>query len=235
MRSLLSYIFILLYMLAIGCGSDDSSEDVKGNQTGASNDQATSSGSSIENISCDEGIWQAYVALHKAGSIKAYEMKIKTSTSNGALSNIPEQVIAHEEEVLEANENQIVVKSTTQGHSSTKTTTKKQFLALCETLKVNNLPAGIGVNHKILKQQKESKTVRAGTFDCQYFQIELDMTVQGVTNKTLSETWVTYEESNLASVLAPTTVFSKTTQTKKIQGVTMTTETTDELISWHRP
>lgn len=149
--------------------------------------------------------------------------------------SVPETVLTRTEEIVEASDAQVVTKKTANAQpATTATMTKAQFLKLCAQYQATGLPPQVQANYTILEQGEESKTVRAGIFACTYSKIKMEMSVQGVNSTTIAQTWVTYENTNLEGVLAPTTIYSVSSQSRQVQGITMVTQTVDELVSWKR-
>lgn len=146
--------------------------------------------------------WVGYVALNKQGTIKEYETITKMEGTG--ISSQPMNIVGEREEVLTSNDNLVEIKTTktistaggTQPSPTTKTWTKQEFIQNCEKYQGmtpnTDIPA---INATVQETRTESKTVRAGTFNCKYQKIQMTTSYQGTNVTTTGDVWTDTQSS----------------------------------------
>ncbi len=211
--------FALASLTTHGCGSGG------GGGGGGDNDQTQTPGTGNladpkDPATCAR-LWNEYVANNPRGRALTYE----TST-NGYTSR-------YTDEVVESSDIQVTRRTTIQGNSEDTTTSRAEFLATC----AQGIPGHSGnpgdpnaaPNVKIEEQRKESRTVRAGTFQTNYIRARMsgssgDNGDDNDRGDTVSETWITADGSSIL-------VFSRTVMTVNGTEFESTTELVDLKLS----
>jgi hypothetical protein len=192
-------------------GSPQNDGDDRQDQDGDDPDDANDPGGSDDaTLSCEQQ-WDRYVAANKVGRKEAYEI----TSSGGASIYLVEVKTISRLEVLESSDEQVVVKTTYEDQSSepvTKnhTTTKSGFIASCNDAKQNrpddgNKPDDAQFEQSKLAERNESKSVRAGEFDCKYLKMQYEMSSGDSRSVDVIESWTSTEHDVVVYQVSKTT------------------------------
>ncbi len=199
-----------------------------GNGTGANPE--TNKPTTVAEIDCNKS-WKEYLNHNRAGTLTEYEIK---SEFNLSASSIPMKptITKLKNEVVEANETQIVTKSTTtvqSGKDNVSTNTQKgsEFIAKCEEMKKSGVPAStLPNNSTILEQKEEFITVIAGTFNCKYQKVKME------TPNSKNSTYELWIAKDLGTNLVIKSILKNE---MSVSGQTMNSVTTNELVNFVNP